>query len=227
MATSQRFELVVASKTYSSWSLRGFLLLDAFGIPFDETCLDMGTPGFGAALAERVPARTVPVLIDRASDPAAVLWDSLAMAEHLAEQLPSAGHWPQEPQARAWARSLAAEMHSSYGALRKAMPMALHHRFEPREIAADVQGDIDRITSLWAMTQTRFGGNGPFLFGEQFTAADAFFAPVVSRFETYSVPLSESALRYCKAVLQHLSVQKWREAGRLDNNLEKKYGFSV
>ncbi|MEO1292398.1 MAG: glutathione S-transferase [Pseudomonadota bacterium] len=220
------YTLLVASKAYSSWSLRGWLLFDAFSIPVTEQVVPMYSDAFHDALAAMAPARTVPCLAEERNGARIVIWDSLAIAEHLAERHPEAGHLPADPVARAAARSLTAEMHSGFSALRGAMPMALHHRLAPKPIADDVSRDIARIEALWSSTRAQHGAGGPYLFGAAYTMADAFFTPVASRFETYAVPLSSESAAYRDALLVHPSVVRWREQANLEPEMEKRYGFA-
>ena len=198
------YDLAIGDRAYSSWSLRGWLLLDAFGLPVRVRRAQMRTPEFAALLSEFAPARTVPAL--RAPD-GSVATDSLAIAEELASRHPDAGHWPADPAARAAARSIAAEMHSGYAALRAACPMNLRAAWRGYAPAEDVRADLARIDVLW--TGALKASGGPWLFGA-YTAADAFHAPVAARIAGYGLPASEAARAYVERALTHPSVLRWR-----------------
>jgi len=202
--------LVIANKNYSSWSMRPWVLLTELGIAFDEVQVMLGD-GWDARIARWSPSRKVPVLV---LDGDAV-WDTLAITETIAERHPNGGVWPADPRARAMARSACAEMHSGFVALRTAMPMNIRGSYPGRGMNADVQRDIDRIVALWAECRARFGAGGDMLFG-RFSAADAFFAPVVMRFMTYAPALPADALAYCEAVKRLRSVAAWMAAGRAE-----------
>lgn len=213
------YELIIGNRRYSSWSLRGWLLLDAFGIDCAVAIHPMFSEEWRSAIAAHPPARSVPtLLIDGAP-----VWDSLAIAETLAERHPDAGHWPIDATARAWARSLAAEMHSAFAALRQAMPMNMDARAPGKGRRPGVAEDVARIETLWTMTRERFGAGGPFLFGAGFTVADAFFAPVASRFETYAVDLSPPAAAYADALRGQRSYRAWADAAAAEPWREARY----
>jgi glutathione S-transferase len=203
--------LVFGNKNYSTWSLRPWLLLRHFGVPFHEQRLSLNTPGFAEALKPISPAGRVPVLLD--ADLA--IWDSLAICEYVSEQFLGGRGWPADTRARAHARSLAAEMHSGFQALRNAWPMniRLQRKLEP---AADVAACIKRIDSMWSDCLARHGG--PWLFGE-FSIVDAMYAPVVLRFYSYQPVLSAAASRYLQTVLAHPAIQEWMEAGRAETEI--------
>jgi glutathione S-transferase len=186
--------LYVGNRNYSSWSMRGSLLVRQSGIECEEVVVPLDTPAGRAKLAQVSPTRRVPVL--HFDD--IVVWDSLAIAEFLAEHSPSAGLWPANPGARAFARCVSAEMHSGFVALRAELPMDLRgrHRVMPSESARE---DIERVLTIWTACRQLHGGGGDFLFGA-WCAADAMFAPVVSRFRTYGVLLDGAAQRYADAV---------------------------
>jgi glutathione S-transferase len=202
--------LVVANKNYSSWSMRPWVLLTELRIAFDEVQVKLGE-GFAARIAPWSPSGKVPVLwVD--SEP---VWDSLAIAETVAELHPDRGVWPADPAARRLARSVCAEMHSGFGALRSAMPMNIRGSYPGCGMSAEVRRDIDRIVALWAQCRARHGAGGDLLFGA-FSAADAFYAPVVMRFMTYAPELPDEARAYCDAVKRLASVRAWMEAGRAE-----------
>lgn len=198
--------LVVGNKCYSSWSLRPWLALRHHGIDFEEVTIPLDRPDTKAEILKHSPAGKVPVLID--GD--VTVWDSLAILEHVAERFPEAMLWPEERRARAVARSVSAEMHAGFMALRRAMPMNLAKRFAERDRGEDVARDIARVSEIWRTARRDFGHGGDFLFG-QFTAADAMFAPVVSRFHTYSVPADDEIRRYMAAVMALPAFQAWRK----------------
>lgn len=208
------YHLFVMDRAYSSWSLRGWLMLEGFGIPCRVTQADWPGPDWDALMARVAPARTVPALEIEEDGRSHLLWDSLAIAETLAERHPEAGHWPADPAARAAARSLVAEMHSGFRALRAACPMnlkAVHSGFEP---SAEVLADVGRLRDLWAWARGRFGGDGPFLFGARFTAADAFFLPVASRFATFGLPRGPEDDAWFEALHRVPAFRRWRAMAR-------------
>ena len=209
-----QYRLIMGNQAYSSWSLRGWLLLRAFGFEFDYEVIRLYVPEYENFLERYHPAPTVPALQVDDGEHAFVIWDSLSIAELLHEQQPGAGIWPEDGRARAAARSLCAEMHSSYLALRDSMPMNV--RREYRSIVADrpTQADIDRITGLWNWALDLWSGPGPYLFGAEFCAADAFYAPVASRFRTYRVPLHGRLQHYADALLGHSATEEFYDAGK-------------
>ncbi len=204
------YHLFVMDRAYSSWSLRGWLLFEAFGIPARVTQANWPSPEWDALLARVAPARTVPALEIEEGGETALLWDTLAIAETLAERHPQAGHWPAAPAARAAARSLAAEMHSGFRALRGACPMNLKAVYSGYEPSPEVLADVERIRALWAWARSRFGGEGPFLFGAKFTAADAFFLPVASRFASFGLPRGSEDDAYIEALHRLPAFRRWR-----------------
>ena len=200
-------KLVIANKNYSSWSLRPWVLMRAAGIAFEEQQLSLGAPDFRVRVRTASAAGKVPVLID---DDLTV-WDSLAIVEYLAERFPDAGVWPANAAARAHARSACAEMHSGFGALRSQMPMNVCAQLPGRGWNIAVQRDIDRICALWAGLRSRHGADGPYLCG-RFSATDAFFAPVVFRFNTYAPALPETAQAYVTTLLALPAMREWSAA---------------
>jgi glutathione S-transferase len=213
--------LVLGNKNYSSWSLRAWLPLKVSGLPFRERVLNVDNDDAAARAAIRAssPSGKVPCLLD--GDLA--VWDSLAIAEYVAELAPKAGLWPEDRAARAVARSACAEMHSGFQALRTSMSMNIRASKPGRGRADGVQADVDRITSLWKECRARSGGGGgPFLFGA-FTNADAFFAPVVTRFRTYGVELDAAAGAYAEAVLSHPAMREWIAAAQAETMSIPKY----
>lgn len=195
--------LYLGTRRYSSWSWRGWLAVRLAGLDVEEEVLPLTGTGASPAVKAVSPSGFVPYLRHRNVE----IWDSLAIAEYCAEQAPRL--WPEAPEARAWARSMAAEMHAGFGALRAAMPMSLfRHRpgFGHTEAAL---ADVASIESLWRDTRARFGAGGPYLFGSAFTLADAFFVPVVARFLSYAPPLGAEAKAYVEAVRAHPLVETW------------------
>lgn len=198
-------KLIIANKNYSSWSLRGWLALKAFDVPFEEIKLTLFTEHFYEALSLYSPVKKVPVLVN--GDVA--VWDSLAISEYINETFLDFKGWPQDPADRAFARSMVAEMHSGYSALRNEMPMNCRAR---RRIDASQQAknDIKNILALWHKLRSKNQAKGDFLFGE-FSLADAFFAPVVFRFMTYGVEMNGLAKEYHQTMLDHPAMQAWLE----------------
>jgi glutathione S-transferase len=201
--------LVVATKNYSSWSLRPYLALAHTGQPFREVVVQLGQPDTAANIAKHSPSGRVPALVHGEL----VIWDSLAICEYLAELFPQAKLWPEDATARAVARSVTAEMHSSFAALRTHMPMNLRARRPGEGRAPGVAEDIARVTQLWRECRERHGQGGPFLFGA-FSIADAFYAPVVTRFVTYGVELDAVCGAYRDAVLALPAMRAWTEASQ-------------
>lgn len=201
------FKLIIGNRAYSSWSMRGWLAVKQSNEPFEEIVVplfddkwekqregDEFAPGGGK----------VPILWDGDC----VVWDSLAIIDFLADRVGPALYWPEEDAARGMARSMAAEMHSSFANLRRELPMNVRKSYPPKKLEPGVVEDIDRILQLWAQARARFGGTGQFLFGD-WCAADMMFAPVVTRFITYGVPVPPFAGLYMKSVLSQPHVAEW------------------
>jgi len=204
-------KLVVGNKTYSSWSLRGWLLLKHAGIAFDEVPLRFAAPDFKQQVLRYSPAGRVPILIDDGL----TVWDSLAIAEYVAEKFPDRQLWPAAAAQRAEARSVCAEMHAGFQALRGQMPMNVTAQLAGRGWNVAVQKDIDRITAIWS-GRGRFAAAGPFLFG-RFSVADAYYAPVVWRFNTYQPALPAHAVDYVKTMLALPAMQAWAADAAREN----------
>lgn len=220
------YKLHIGNKRYSSWSLRGWLLLEAFGVPFEEALTPMFTEAFAALKTRIAPGRQVPTLEwTREDGRTQMVWDSLAIAELLAERHPEAGHWPADPAARALARCLCAEMHAGFGALRSNMPMNIGVDYAGRGRGPGVEADIERMQSLWALARAGHGAGGPYLFGAAYGAADAFFTPVAFRFETYGVALTPEAAAYAAALREHPAAARWRRAAEDEIWFEPRYQF--
>lgn len=202
--------LTIGNKCYSSWSLRPWLLMKAFAIPFTETVVPLNTPEFRNSVNAISGAGKVPVL----QDGDLTVWDSLAIAEFIADRYPEKPIWPVDPNARAHARASSAEMHSGFVALRSACPMNLGKRFATRDRGADVARDCARISHLWREARERYGcqAGGDFLYGG-FSAADAMYAPVVTRFDTYSIDVDRDTRTYMDAILAMPEFEEWKRAG--------------
>jgi glutathione S-transferase len=204
--------LVIGNKNYSSWSMRPWVLMKQLGIPFDEVKLRFHSEEWDAQIARWSPSGLVPVLW-RADQS---VWDSLAIMETLHEWFPGHGVWPRDAGARMLARAASAEMHSGFRDLRSSMPMNIRASHPGKGMKAEVQSDIDRIEALWTHARKRFGAGGAFLFGT-FSAADAMYAPVVMRFQTYGVKLSAANARYCEAVRAAPGVSAWTDEAVKEN----------
>jgi glutathione S-transferase len=197
--------LTIGTRRYSSWSLRGWLMVKLAGLEADEVVIPLqggNTPGIKAVS----PNGMVPYL----THDGAQIWESLAIAEYCAEISPAL--WPADRIARAHARAIASEMHAGFRALRIAMPMNLGRDYKGLGQSPESLADIARVEAIWAGTRAAFGTDGPFLFGRDFNAADAMFAPVVARLLTYQPPLGAAALEYCAAVRAHPLVAEWYDA---------------
>lgn len=202
-------KLAIANKNYSSWSMRPWVLLTQAGIAFDEIQLKFSDEGKVEGIEPYSPTRQVPVLIVEGEP----VWDSLAIGEAVAELFPHLQLWPADARARRVARSICAEMHAGFRNLRGAMPMNIRASLPGKGMSAAVQKDIDRVVEIWQSCRARFGGNGELLFG-QFTIADAFYAPVATRFLTYAVALPPAAQRYADALLDLPAVREWMAQAR-------------
>ena len=205
--------VVIGNRNYSSWSLRGWLMARIAGIAFEEIVVPLDLPETAAAIRKHSPSGKVPVVIHRGL----AVWESLAIAEYLNDVKPEALLWPSSQAARAHARAISAEMHAGFAELRKNMPMNIRASYPGKGMTPAVRADIERITGLWRDCRKRFGGAFPkddgFLFGT-FGAADAMFAPVVTRFRTFGVPLDSDAEAYCAAVMAWPAMKEWVEAAQ-------------
>lgn len=199
--------LAIGNKNYSSWSMRPWLALKACGIAFDEVMIPLYT---GEADKQRIldfsKSGKVPALVD--GD--VTVWDSLAIIEYLAERFPEAKLWPEDPASRAHARSVSAEMHSGFMALRKECGMNLHRPVAAKPLSADAQANIARIQESWAECRQRYGKMGPYLFGA-FSAADAMYAPVVHRFRSFAIEVTPETRAYMDAMMALPAFQEWTE----------------
>lgn len=211
------FELYIGNKNYSSWSLRPWLLMKHFAIPFTEHMVSVAGRDYNAMLKPLAGNARVPCLHDNGFQ----VWESIAIAEYLAERHPAM--WPADAQARARARSISAEMHAGFVSLRTAMPMNLKLKLKGKPPTPEVQRDIDRLIEIWEEARTQFAvGDGPYLFGE-FSVADAMYAPVVWRLHIYNVPLPPVAAAYSEAMRAHPAMQAWYAAGILEREAHAHY----
>ena len=205
------YTLVIGNKNFSSWSLRAWLLMTHAGIPFREITVPLRQPDSRASVLKYSPSGRVPVL----RDGPVVVWDSLAIGEFLAERHPELCLWPFDPVARATARSVSAEMHSGFQALRSSMSMNCAGSFPGQGHNPETDADIARISGIWGACRGCFAGDGPFLFGD-FSVADAAFAPVAFRFRTYAVALDPVSRVYCDHLLGLPAMQRWLADARVE-----------
>lgn len=199
-------ELSISSRNYSSWSLRGWLMLRFSGLPFREVVVPIDAPGARAELLLLAPSILVPCLTHRGIR----VWDTLAIGEYLNEVAPQARLLPDDPVRRAHCRSICGEMHSGFAAMRASLPMNIRARLDRFKVWSKAQQDIDRIETIWQDCLSRYGG--PFLFGESRTLADAMFAPVASRFTTYAVALSAASAGYRDTIMAMPEIAEWTAA---------------
>jgi len=211
------YELAIGDRTYSSWSLRGWLMFEAFGLPFKEYRARMSTPEFSTMLGAFAPARLVPA----ARIDGQVVWETMAIAETLAERHPDKGFWPKDPNQRALARSLCAEMHSGFGALRSACTMNLRHAFTGFEPSAEVLRDVARLETLWSLC-----ADAGWLF-EHYSLVDAMFAPVATRIATYGLPVGPRAQAYVAQTLAMPAIRRWRAMGLAQNFIQPGYELDL
>jgi glutathione S-transferase len=200
-------KLIIGNKNYSSWSMRPWIAMKVAGIAFDETVISLNDPNFKPTLLALSPAGKVPTLVDGDVH----VWESLAILEYLAEKFPDANLWPADRKARAHARVIANEMHAGFLPLRRHYPMNIWRPVKTREPTAEVAANVKRIDEMWSHCRATFGRSGPFLFGA-FTAADAMYAPVVSRFHTYDVGVSDPARAYMDTIMALPAWSEWRAA---------------
>lgn len=210
--------LIIGNKAYSSWSLRPWLAMKHVGIPFAEIRIPLYQPESAPRLRELSPSRRVPAL--KAGD--LTIWDSLAICEYLAEQFPQHKLWPDNVAARAVARSVSAEMHSGFSALREHMTHNCRKSLPGKGRGPGVQEDIDRICEIWRDCRARFGANGDMLFG-RFSIADAMYAPVVNRFVTYGVSVDPVSVAYMQAIQALPALQQWIADARTETEVIPRY----
>ncbi len=194
--------LYIGNKNYSSWSLRPWVLMRSLGIQFEERVMTFDKEDNNEKFRQFSPNGKVPCLHDGNQ----VVWDSMGITEFLADRHPRI--WPEQAEAKVWARCVAAEMHSGFTNLRGNCPMHIAYRIKIDAIPASVKQDLQRIQEIWNEGLQRFGG--PFLTGAQFTAVDAFFAPVIFRIQTYQLPVNEGAAAYVQHMLKHEAMQQWQ-----------------
>ncbi len=199
------FTLYIGNKAYSSWSLRGWLACKAAGIAFDEIVLPMSRPESAAAFATVSPTRKVPTLVHNDLR----IWESIAIAEYLAELRPNARLWPEDRKARAHARTISAEMHAGFVDMRRAMWMNTRRKFPGEGRTPGALADIARICDMWRDARHHYGAGGPYLFGH-FSLADCMYAPVVSRFVTWEPEIDKATRDYVEAVWNHHFMLEWR-----------------
>jgi len=200
-------KLAIGNKAYSSWSLRPWILMKALGIAFEEDLIPLDTPEFRPRVNAYHAGSTVPILVDRDI----TVWESIAIMDYLAERFPDKAVWPKDLKARTFARVISNEMHAGFRGLRGACPMNIRKRYAAMDRGELVAKDVARITHLWTTALTEFGkpsGQGPFLFSA-FTAADAMFAPVVTRLHTYSIKVDPVIRAYMDAVLASSAFMAW------------------
>jgi glutathione S-transferase len=202
-----KLHLVIGNKNYSSWSLRPWMAMTMADIPFTETLVPLDTPDTHKLIAEHSPAGRVPVL----RHGRLAIWESLAIMEYLAETFPEKHLWPKAMAARAVARAVANEMHAGFQALRNACPMNLRRPRRAVAFSDDVMANVRRIEEIWRDSRQRFGKGGKFLFGK-FGIADAMYAPVVTRFDTYDIPVGDDTREYMANVMGSEAFQAWKEA---------------
>jgi glutathione S-transferase len=203
---AKRTTLTISSKNYSSWSLRGWLMLKFSGIPFEELQVEASNVDNRAELL----LLSSSILVPRLEHEGCTVWDTLAIGEYLNEVAPQAKLLPADPKQRAHCRSICGEMHSGFASLRASLPMNLKGHFDSFKVWSKAQMDIDRITLIWRDCLQAYGG--PYLFGQAPTLADAMFAPVVTRFLTYSVALDEPCQHYCTTIMAIPEMQEWLKA---------------
>ena len=200
-------KLIIANKLYSSWSLRPWLVLKANGIPFEEIIIPLRQPDSRARVLEYSPSGKVPALIHDDQ----TIWDSLAIIETIADAHPERDIWPKDARARAHARAISNEMHSGFTTIRSNCPMDLGKSYKTPDITVPLQANIDRIESIWAEARNAYGSGGPYLYGA-FSAADAMYAPIASRMQSYNLPVKPETQRYIETSLSHPDFLAWRQA---------------
>lgn len=218
------FAFLIGYRHVSSWSLRGWLMMRKTGAPFEELLIRYRLPEHKARLTAMSPTSKVPLLIHERDEETVKVWDSIAIGEYLAELFPRQKLWPKDPIERALARSISAEMHTGFRALRDRLDMDLLGRVEGVRVDDEpVASDLARVQEIWTQCRETYGenGGGPFLFGH-FTIADAMYAPVATRFRTYGVGLEPIAQTYCEAILADPDMRDWEEAARMEDPPEPK-----
>jgi len=204
-----QYELYIGDQSFSSWSLRGWLMLEKFDLPFQTHMVGLYGGTFKEDLAALAPARLVPVL--RTAE-GTIIGETLAIAEELNSRHPDREMWPQQANARAFARWIVAEMHAGFSALRDECPMQLLHQYQGFVVSDAVRADLDRLELLWGKARNEFGQDGPWLFG-RYSLADAFFAPVAARIAGYALPVGDLAQSYVDTTLADSVFCRWRAQG--------------
>jgi glutathione S-transferase len=205
-------KLIIGNKNYSSWSLRPWIAMRQAGIPFEEELFALYEPGSREKIMKYSPTGTVPCLVD--GD--VTVWESLAILDYLADKFPDKKLWPSDMKARGFARAISSEMHAGFGPLRQHCSMNMRRdRNKPRDLTPEVKANVARIDAIWTESRSRFGAGGPFLFGA-FSNADAMYAPVVSRFASYSIPASPVSQTYIKTMMALPAWKEWEDAGRVE-----------
>jgi glutathione S-transferase len=204
---ARKLKLIIGNKNYSSWSFRPWIAMKVAGIAFEEEVISLEASDFKARVGKVSGTGKVPALVDGNVH----VWESLAILEYLAEKYPQAHLWPADPAARALARAIAAEMHAGFGPLRRHLPMNMWRPVTPRQLTPEVETNVRRIEAIWTDCRRGYGADGGFLFGG-FGAADAMYAPVVSRFHTYGVEVGATARAYMDAVMALPAWSEWRAA---------------
>lgn len=202
-----KLQLIIGNKNYSSWSFRPWFALTMAGIPFRETLIPLDTPETAALIAQHSGAGRVPVLRHGRQ----TVWESLAIMEYLADIFPEKHLWPRTGSAQAVARSVAHEMHAGFSSLRNACPMNLRRAPKPVSLTDSAMRDVARIENIWRNCREKYGKGGKFLFG-RFSIADAMFAPVVTRFETYAIPVTAETRAYMDNILSTQAFMAWKHA---------------
>lgn len=215
------YHLAIGDRSHSSWSLRGWLLFEKFGLPVKCHLGILYTDDFNRLLSNFAPARQAPAMRTPEGE---VIGETLAIAETLAERHPEARLWPEDPAARAMARYMCAEMHAGFATLRGDCPMNLRVSYVDAAPRKEVLDDLARIELIWARARDRFGASGPWLFG-RYTVADAFFAPVATRIATYNLPVSDAAMDYVNAHLSDPSFRRWRAMGVAEKTVQPSYAM--
>jgi len=200
-------KLIIGNKNYSSWSLRPWIAMKVAGIAFEEEVISLDAKDFKTRVTKVSGTGKVPALIDGSVQ----VWESLAILEYLAEKFPQAKLWPTDAKARAHARATASEMHAGFLPLRRDCPMNIWRPVKKRELTPEASANVRRIDAMWTDCRRRFGKGGPFLFGP-FTAADAMYAPVVSRFRTYAIDVGPASRAYMDAVMALPAWAEWTSA---------------
>jgi len=206
--------LIIGNKNYSSWSLRPWIFLKQSQIEFAEKRVALFTETTNQELSEYNSDFKVPIL----KDGSLLVWDSLAILEYVSEKYLDSGGWPQDSNARAVARSISCEMHSSFSNVRNEMPMNCRKKFQKIELSSAALKEIDRIKDLWRQCRSQFGANGEWLFGD-YTIADAMYAPIALRFYGYSIPLTGVEETYIQSVLRQPGIIDWIEAGKAETEI--------